>query len=76
MDRGGGIASAVQMRLGRELVTTRADGLGMGLVLAYTAIERSGGELGFVARDGGGTVAQVRLPLAGLLAGTAMAGAA
>jgi two-component system sensor histidine kinase RegB len=76
LDRGGGIASAVQMRLGRELVTTRADGLGMGLVLAYTAIERSGGELGFLARDGGGTVARVRLPLAGLLAGNAMAGAA
>jgi two-component system sensor histidine kinase RegB len=67
LDRGGGIASAVQMRLGRDLVTTRPDGLGMGLVLAYSAIERSGGELGLAPRAGGGTIARVRLPLAALL---------
>jgi len=65
-DRGSGIASAVQMRLGRELVTTREDGLGMGLVLAYAAVERSGGTLGFTARAGGGTVATVRIPLSAL----------
>jgi signal transduction histidine kinase len=35
----------------------------MGVVLAYAAIERSGGQLTFRARDGGGTNAQVRLPL-------------
>ena len=63
LDRGGGIASAVQQRLGRDLVTTRQDGLGMGLVLAYAAIERSGGTLDFAARPGGGTMACVRLPL-------------
>jgi len=66
LDRGGGIASAVQMRLGRELVTTREDGMGMGLVLAYAAVERSGGTLSFVARPGGGTVATVRIALAAL----------
>jgi two-component system sensor histidine kinase RegB len=35
----------------------------MGIVLAYAAIERSGGQLIFSPRDGGGTLAQVRLPL-------------
>jgi signal transduction histidine kinase len=38
--------------------------MGMGLVLAYAAIGRSGGQLTFNAREGGGTMAQVRLPLA------------
>ena len=66
LDRGGGIASAVQMRLGRELVTTREDGMGMGLVLAYAAVERSGGTLSFAARPGGGTIATVRIALAAL----------
>jgi two-component system sensor histidine kinase RegB len=69
LDRGGGIASEVQLRLGRELVTTREDGMGVGLVLAYAAIERCGGELDFAARPGGGTVARVRLPLDALRAG-------
>ena len=61
LDRGSGIASAVQMRLGRDLVSTREDGLGMGLVLAYAAVERSGGTLSFAARPGGGTIATVRI---------------
>ena len=66
LDRGSGIASEVQRRLGRDLVTTRHEGHGMGLVLAYAAIERSGGQLTFAARDGGGTIAQLRLPLEAL----------
>jgi two-component system sensor histidine kinase RegB len=66
LDRGGGIASDVQRRLGRELVTTRADGHGMGLVLAYAAIERSGGRLDLAPRPGGGTGARVHLPLGAL----------
>jgi len=63
LDRGGGIPEAVRDGLGRELVTTRDEGLGMGVVLAYAAIGRSGGNLRFAARDGGGTVAEVNLPL-------------
>jgi two-component system sensor histidine kinase RegB len=63
LDRGSGISAAILGNLGRDLVTTRGDGLGMGVVLAYAAIERSGGQLTFRARDGGGTNAQVRLPL-------------
>ncbi len=63
LDRGPGIASEIRHQLGRDLVTTRAEGHGMGVVLAYAAIERSGGALQFLAREGGGTVAQVRLPL-------------
>jgi two-component system sensor histidine kinase RegB len=64
LDRGSGISAGVLDTLGRDLVTTRGDGMGMGLVLAYAAIGRSGGQLTFNAREGGGTMAQVRLPLA------------
>jgi two-component system sensor histidine kinase RegB len=68
-DRGPGIAADIEPRLGRDPVTTRDDGHGFGVVLAYAAIERSGGRLAFAPRPGGGTTAQVTLPLAGMLAG-------
>jgi signal transduction histidine kinase len=38
--------------------------MGMGVVLAFAAIERSGGTLQFGPRPGGGTCAQVSLPVA------------
>lgn len=62
-DRGPGIPPEIADRLGREAVTSRTDGAGIGLVLAVAAIERSGGALSFLARDGGGTRARVTLPL-------------
>jgi len=68
LDRGGGIAGDVQKRLGRDVVSTRGEGRGMGLVLAYAAIERCGGQLDLTKREGGGTVAKVSLPLDALRA--------
>jgi len=64
LDRGAGIGAELQQRLGREPLGVRADGLGVGVVLAYAAIERSGGTLHFAARPDGGTAAAVDLPLA------------
>ncbi len=66
MDRGVGIAADVRHVLGREPVSTREEGMGMGVVLAYSAIERSGGTLAFAAREGGGTTATLRLALSRL----------
>ena len=68
LDRGVGIAGDVRERLGRDVVSTRGEGRGVGVMLAFTAIERSGGELELSAREGGGTVAQVFLPLEALRA--------
>ena len=68
LDRGGGITGEIQARLGRDVVSTRGEGRGMGLVLAYAAIERIGGQVSLSPREGGGTVAQVHLPLEALLA--------
>ncbi len=66
LDRGSGITEEVQQRLGRELITTRDQGHGMGVVLAYAAVERCGGSLRYGARPDGGTAVEVDLPLAAL----------
>jgi two-component system, sensor histidine kinase RegB len=63
LDRGPGIPDDLVARLGHDAVTTRDDGHGLGLMLAFSAIERSGGSLDFHPRDGGGTQAEVRLPI-------------
>ncbi|MBM4382041.1 MAG: HAMP domain-containing histidine kinase [Deltaproteobacteria bacterium] len=66
LDRGPGVAAPLREKLGREAVTTRADGHGLGLLLAFAAVERAGGRISFAARDGGGTRARIELPLAAL----------
>ena len=66
LDRGAGIPPLLRARLGREPLTTRADGHGLGLVLAFAAVERAGGSISFGARAGGGTRARIELPLAAL----------
>jgi two-component system sensor histidine kinase RegB len=67
-DRGAGIPDELVARLGREPVESRSDGSGIGVMLAYAAIERCGGSIRFARREGGGTVAEVVLPLAAIRA--------
>lgn len=69
-DRGPGIPPALAARLGRPFVTTRGpdEGMGMGLFLAKTSVERLGGALAFSARRGGGTRVTMTLPLAAIQA--------
>jgi two-component system sensor histidine kinase RegB len=62
-DRGQGIAPDLARRLGSEAITTRDAGVGIGVMLAYSAIERCGGKVELRRREGGGTVAEVMLPL-------------
>ena len=65
-DRGPGISSSLGDRLGERLLTTKHDkGIGIGLLLAKTAIQRSGGSLKLFNQAGGGACAEVLLPLAG-----------
>jgi two-component system sensor histidine kinase RegB len=66
LDRGAGIAPPLRARLGREALTTRASGHGLGLLLAFAAVERAGGRISFAARVGGGTRARIDLPLSAL----------
>jgi signal transduction histidine kinase len=63
-DRGPGLPDEVRQRLFAPHVTTRVGGSGMGLFLArQLVVGMHGGRLEIVDREGGGTVASVRLPL-------------
>ncbi len=62
-DRGPGIPPELSAQFGRSPVASGKDGAGIGVMLAYAAIERCGGRIAFRPRDGGGTVAEVGLPL-------------
>lgn len=67
-DRGDGFASADRDKAGRTFFTTKepGKGAGLGLILASRAIERHGGSLGWRNREGGGTLAEVSLPMQSL----------
>ena len=63
-DRGPGLPEEVRQRLFAPHVTTRIGGSGMGLFLArQLVVGMHGGRLEIADRDGGGTIASVRLPL-------------
>jgi signal transduction histidine kinase len=63
-DRGAGVPAEVRARLFTPHVTTKAGGAGMGLFIARQLVESGhGGTLSLADAPGGGTVAEVRLPL-------------
>jgi signal transduction histidine kinase len=63
-DTGGGIPPEALERLFRPFSTTKRTGTGLGLALAYRAVEVHGGELSLVATGPDGTTFRIRLPLA------------
>lgn len=65
-DRGAGLAPEVQASAGELFFTTKSDGLGLGLFLAYTTFSRFGGDVRLMPRDGGGVLCRLTLPLATL----------
>ncbi len=67
LDEGPGIAPAVSARLGKDPVSSKKEhGLGVGLFLAFSAIERLGGKIDMQARQGHrGTLTRITLPVAG-----------
>jgi two-component system sensor histidine kinase RegB len=67
-DRGPGVAPGVAAHAGRRPVTTKAQGHGIGLMIAAAAIERFGGKVRLEDRDGGGACTRVEVPLAALAA--------
>jgi len=66
-DRGPGLPGEILERAGEPFFTTKAPGKGMGLgiFLARSLVERLGGSTALENRLGGGAVARVRLPIAG-----------
>lgn len=63
VDHGPGIAPSVSEQLGKAPVTTKEQGLGVGLFLAFSTIERLGGHIEMAARAQGGTCTTIVLPL-------------
>ena len=62
-DRGPGLSADVYEQLGRAPVTTKTEGLGVGLFLAHATIQRLGGNLVIENRDQGGTTVRITVPL-------------
>jgi two-component system sensor kinase FixL len=61
-DTGPGLASEVARRLFQPFVSTKAQGMGMGLNICRTIIEAHGGRLWADSNPGGGAIFRFRLP--------------
>lgn len=64
-DRGCGLPDQIAFDVYQPFFTTKPDGLGLGLSITHSIIDRHGGRLWSVARDGGGTTFSFTLPAAG-----------
>lgn len=67
-DQGAGLDPAIRDDVGLKVVSTKEQGLGIGLLLSRAALQRFGGRLELTARAAGGVEAQIDLPLDELLA--------
>lgn len=64
LDEGPGISPAISATLGKDPVSSKEHGLGVGLFLAFAAIERLGGKIEMQARTGHrGTLTRITLPM-------------
>lgn len=61
-DTGPGLPEMVRARLFQPFVTTKANGLGVGLSVCRTIVEAHGGELRAESAEGGGTVFHLTVP--------------
>jgi PAS domain S-box-containing protein len=64
LDRGPGIAPELRERIFDPFFTTRPRGTGLGLAIVKRLVDLQSGTVTLEERDGGGTVAEVSLPLA------------
>ena len=62
-DRGPGVEPAMRERIFEPFVTTRQEGMGLGLAVARRIVEAHQGDIRVETRDGGGARFVVRLPL-------------
>ncbi len=63
-DRGGGIPEAIRERVFDPFFSTKGEGTGLGLAITRQIVEAHGGTLTTSARDDGGTLFRVALPIA------------
>ncbi len=70
-DSGGGLAQEVAAQLFQPFVTTKQEGMGLGLSISRTIVEAHGGKIWVEARRGGGTTFRFTLQIATEEAGLA-----
>ena len=61
-DRGAGVAPGDHEAVFRSFHTTKPRGMGLGLPIVRAIVDAHQGRVGLAAREGGGTIATVRLP--------------
>lgn len=63
-DNGAGIQASVADRLFEPFVTTKADGMGLGLVVTRSIVEEHGGKISVTPKAGAGAAFVFTLPVA------------
>ena len=61
-DDGPGIPEEIARRVFEPFFTTKPGGTGLGLAISRSIVEDGGGEIGVLARPGGGTIMRISLP--------------
>jgi PAS domain S-box-containing protein len=61
-DTGGGIPESVVGKIFEPLFTTKAKGIGLGLAMSKSIMERHGGDIGVKSKEGEGTTFTLSLP--------------
>lgn len=62
-DRGHGLSKDFKLQLGKAPLNDKEQGLGLGLFLSHAIIERFGGSVSLINREGGGMVTRMIIPL-------------
>jgi len=63
IDSGKGISNQIGIKLGKIMLSTKEQGLGIGLLLAHAAIKHYGGSVKYIPAPTSGTITELRLPL-------------
>jgi len=62
-DRGRGLSEEAELKAGSAFFTTKAEGHGLGLLLANATLERMGGSVRLFNREQGGATTEIILPI-------------
>ena len=70
-DHGPGLQPEIAQKIGQQFITTKRpeNGMGLGLFLAHTTLDRLGGRLQLANANDGGSLTEIILPLNTMLAG-------
>lgn len=67
-DKGPGLPEKISNQIGHDIVSTKDEGLGIGLFLAQATLNRMGGKFELSTHHEGGTNATIKIPLGPILA--------